>query len=68
MWHKYPEEIPPDIPPNENFGIDYEIRYRLPDGKIETCVTEWLWEREWNCIFPVTQWREYNPIIGFVKR
>ena len=50
---------------NEDFGVEYEVRYRLPNGIIETMVTEWLWEKRWNCIYPVIQWREYNPIIVF---
>ena len=32
MWHLYPNEIPPDIPENEDFGVEYEVRYRLPNG------------------------------------
>ena len=65
MWHLYPNEIPPDIPEYEDFGVEYEVRYRLPNGKIKTTITEWLWERQWNCIYPVIQWRSYNPIIKF---
>lgn len=65
MWHSYPKEMPPAIPENENFGIEYEIQYKLPNGKIKTDITEWLWEKEWNCIYPVIKWKEYNPIIKF---
>lgn len=68
MWHLYPNEVPPDIPKNEDFGIEYEIRYRLPNGKIETMITEWLWEKQWNCIYPVIQWKEYNPIVKFQSK
>ena len=46
----------------------YEVRYRLPNGKVEAMITEWLWERQWNCIYPVIQWRNYNPIIKFPKQ
>ncbi len=53
MWNKFPDTIPPDIPEIENFGIDYEVKYALPNGKIETTITEWLWEKKWNCIYPV---------------
>lgn len=65
MWNKYPNEIPANIPDDEDFGVEYEVRYRLPNGSIETTITEWLWEQKWNCIYPVIQWREYNPIISF---
>ena len=68
MWHLYPNEIPPDIPEDEDFGVEYEVRYRLPNGKIKTMITEWLWEKQWNCIYPVIQWRSYNPIIKFQKQ
>lgn len=64
-WNIYSNKIPPDVPKNEDFGVEYEVRYRLPNGIIETMVTEWLWEKKWNCIYPVIQWREYNPIIVF---
>ena len=53
MWHLYPNETPPDIPEDEDFGVEYEVRYRLPNGKVKTMITEWLWERQWNCIYPV---------------
>ena len=68
MWHLYPNETPPDIPKDEDFGVEYEVRYRLPNGKVKTMITEWLWERQWNCIYPVIQWRNYNPIIKFPKQ
>lgn len=44
MWNKFPN-TPPDIPETEDFGIDYEVKYKLPNGKIETTITEWLWEK-----------------------
>ena len=68
MWHLYPNETPPDIPEDEDFGVEYEVRYRLPNGKVKTMITEWLWERQWNCIYPVIQWRNYNPIIKLPKQ
>ena len=43
MWHLYPNETPPDIPEDEDFGVEYEVRYRLPNGKVKTMITEWLW-------------------------
>ena len=52
-WNAYPNNTPPDIPQDENFGIEYEVKYRLPDGTIKTDITEWLWDRTWNCIYPV---------------
>lgn len=64
MWNKFPN-TPPNIPETEDFGIDYEVKYNLPNGKIETTITEWLWEKKWNCIYPVIAWREYSPIIPF---
>lgn len=39
MWNKFPDTIPPDIPETEDFGVDYEVKYRLPNGKIETTLT-----------------------------
>ena len=65
MWNKFPETMPPDIPKTENFGIDYEVKYKLPNGKIKTTISEWLWEKKWNCIYPVIALREYSPIIPF---
>ncbi len=65
MWVKCRDKLPPDIPDSEDFGVEYEVRYVLPNGKVETTITEWLWERKWNCIYPVIAWREYNPIIQF---
>ncbi|MFR4368944.1 MAG: hypothetical protein ACLT4F_09205 [Clostridia bacterium] len=44
MWNKFPN-TPPDIPETEDFGIDYEVKYKLPNGKIETTITEWLLEK-----------------------
>ena len=35
---------------------------------IESTVTEWLWKRAWNCIYPVIAWREYNPVVYFDKK
>lgn len=45
MWNKFPN-TPPNIPETEDFGIDYEVKYNLPNGKIETTITEWLWEKK----------------------
>ena len=42
MWHLYPNETPPDIPEDEYFGVEYEVRYRLPNGKVKVMITEWL--------------------------
>ena len=66
-WNAYPSNTPPDIPQDENFGIEYEVKYRLPDGTIKTDITEWLWDRTWNCIYPVIAWKEYDKIIHFAK-
>jgi len=68
MWHKFPEVVPSDIPESEDFGVEYEVKYQLPNGVIESTVTEWLWERAWNCIYPVIAWREYNPVVSFDKK
>lgn len=65
MWNKFPDIMPPEIPETEDFGVNYEVKYKSPNGKIETTVTEWLWEKEWNCVYPVIAWREYSPIIPF---
>lgn len=64
-WNRFPDVMPPNIPGTEDFGVDYEVQYRLPNGQIETTVTEWLWEKEWNCIYPVVAWREENKIVEF---
>ena len=63
-WIPYPDTIPPDIPENEDFGVEYEILYKLPTGETEMTITEWLWEKKWNCIYPVVAWRVYNNIIS----
>lgn len=34
-WNTYPNNTPPDIPQDENFGIEYEVKYKLPDGTIK---------------------------------
>ncbi len=67
-WNNFPEISPPDIPETEDFGVEYEVKYRLPNGKIETIETEWLWDKTWNIIYPVIAWRNYNQIIEFRKR
>lgn len=64
-WNRFPDVVPPNIPESEDFGVDYEVKYRLPNGQIETTITEWLWEKEWNCIYPVIAWREENKIVEF---
>lgn len=66
-WNRYPDIVPPDVPKSEDFGIDYEIKYRLPNGTIATTTTEWLVERKWNLRYPyeVIAWREENKIIQF---
>ena len=53
-WNNFPETSPPDITETEDFGVEYEVKYRLPNGKIETIETEWLWDKTWNIIYPVT--------------
>lgn len=50
MWNKFPN-TPPNIPETEDFGIDYEVKYNLPNGKIETTITEWLWEKKNGIVF-----------------
>lgn len=64
-WIKCEDRLPPDIPEDEDFGIEYEIKYKLPNGKIEKMITEWLYDKTWNCFYPVISWREYNQIIPF---
>ena len=65
MWIKCEDRLPPDIPEDEDFGVEYEIKYVLPNGKIEKTITEWLYERIWNCRYTVIARREYNKIIPF---
>ena len=67
-WNNFPETSPPDIPETEDFGVEYEVKYRLPNGKIEIIETEWLWDKTWNIIYPVIAWRNYNQIIEFRKK
>lgn len=67
-WNKYPDVTPPDIPDDEDFGIEYEVKYRLPNGKIEITETEWLWEKKWNLIYPVVAWRECQLVIPFFNK
>lgn len=68
MWFKCEDRLPPDIPEDESFGVEYEIKYKLPNGKIEKTVTEWLYDKTWNCCYPVIAWRDYNKIIAFPCR
>lgn len=42
MWNKFPDVMPPDNPDTEDFGVEYEVKYTLPNGKIENTITEWL--------------------------
>ena len=68
MWNKFPDLTPPDNPDSENFGTDYDVKYRLPNGKIEITTTEWLCSNEWNIIYPVTAWKGHKQILPFVHR
>lgn len=65
MWNKFPDVMPPDNPNTENFGVEYEVKYILPNRKIENTITEWLWTNEWNLIYPVIEWKEYRKILPF---
>ena len=65
MWNKYPNITPPDIPETEDFGVEYEVKYKLPNGCVKSTITEWLWENQCNCIYPVIAWRECKTIIPF---
>ena len=66
-WNIYPDIKPADIPETEDFGIEYEVKYKTPNGEIKTMITEWLWKREWNCIYPVIAWKQHNSIISFAE-
>ena len=68
VWHDALKESPPDIPEDEDFGVEYEIMYRLPNGELVMTIVEWLWEKQWNCKYPVVKWREYNPVIEFPNK
>ena len=63
-----PKEIPPDIPDNEDFGIEYRVKIILPNGQTFITETEWLWEKEWNCIYNVIAWQKINKIIPFKNK
>lgn len=67
LWNKCKDKLPPDIPKNNDFGIEYEIKYISESGKIETEITEWLWDRTWNWTLPVVAWRECMPVVNFMK-
>ena len=64
-WIKCQDKLPPDIPEDNDFGVEYEIKYISESGEVKTAITEWLWEREWNWILPVIAWREYIPVVDF---
>lgn len=64
-WILCRDKLPEDIPEDEPFGVEYEVKYIDKDNKIKTTITEWLWEKEWNCVCPVIAWRPYNKIIKF---
>lgn len=68
MWNKYPNITPPDIPETEDFGVEYEVKYKLPNGCVKSTITEWLWEKQWNCRYPVIAWRECKTIIPFSSK
>ena len=61
-WNRFPDNIPPDVPEEEDFGVEYVIQYLLPNGKTQTTIAEWLPEKSWNCIYPVLAWHEYAPV------
>lgn len=64
-WILCKDRLPDDIPDDESFGVDYEVKYIDTDGKIKKMETEWLWSREWNSKCPVIAWRPINKIIPF---
>lgn len=45
MEYIYPDIKPADIPETEDFGIEYEMKYKMPNGEIKTMITEWLWKK-----------------------
>lgn len=44
-WNRFPDNIPPDVPEEEDFGVEYVIQYLLPNGKTQTTIAEWLPEK-----------------------
>ena len=64
-WNRFPDNIPPDVPEEEDFGVEYVIQYLLPNGKTQTTIAEWLPEKSWNCIYPVLAWHEYAPVSAY---
>ena len=67
-WILCKDRLPEDIPEKESFGVDYEVKYIDTNGQINQMETEWLWTREWNCIYPVVAWRPIKKIIPFSKK
>lgn len=62
-WHRYPDDVPPDVPSSKHFGVDYEVKYLRTDidsdpQLTQMTVSEWLPDKTWNCIYPVIAWRE----------
>lgn len=45
MEYIYPDIKPADIPETEDFGIEYEMKHKMPNGEIKTMITEWLWKK-----------------------
>lgn len=68
MWINCKTQLPPPIPDEDDFGIEYEIEYRLPNGKTEKTITEWLYDNTWNCIYPVIRWKEVQKVIPFKRK
>ena len=64
-WNRFPDNIPPDVPEEDDFGVEYVIQYLLPNGKTQTTIAEWLPEKSWNCIYPVLAWHEYAPVSAY---
>jgi len=56
-WILCNEKLPDDIPPDNNFGVDYWITYLDEYNNPAVGVYEWLWNRKWNIIHKVIAWQ-----------
>lgn len=64
-WILCKDRLPEDIPENESFGVEYEVKFVDRSGNIHITETEWLWEKEWNSCCPVIAWRPIIKVIPF---
>lgn len=69
-WICCADRLPNNIPEDKDFGVEYEVVFIDENFQPRVEVLEWLWERKWNCKYPVIAWRELKsgePICDYTK-